>query len=54
VDLSLLGGVKYYFADNVSLNTEVYVGYGSDQTFIKDSKASDTNYGLTLGISYCW
>lgn len=54
VALSLLGGVKYYFADNVSLNTEVYVSYGSEQTFIKDNMTSDSDYGLTLGISYCW
>lgn len=54
MDLSLLGGVKYFFADNVSLNTEVYVGYASAKTFIKDNKASDTDLGLTLGISYCW
>ncbi|MGA0334302.1 MAG: outer membrane beta-barrel protein [Kiritimatiellia bacterium] len=54
VDFKLLTGLKYFLADNVSLNTEIYFVFGTAETFIDENKLSDSDYGLTLGISYSW
>lgn len=54
LDFALLFGLKYYVADNVSLNTEVHVGYSSADTYIDNDKASSSDYGLTIGMSYYW
>ncbi len=54
LDFTLLFGLKYYVADNVSLNTEVHVGYSSAETYIDNDEATSSDYGVTLGISYYW
>ncbi|MEX2381107.1 MAG: hypothetical protein WD490_01890 [Opitutales bacterium] len=54
VDLRLFGGIKYYVADNVSLNTELLIGYSTDDTYIKSSETTSSDISLRVGISYLW
>lgn len=54
VELQFLAGLKYYIADNVSLNTELNVGVSSSDTFMGDRKAESTDIGIRIGISYLW
>lgn len=54
LDFSLFFGLKYYLADNVSLNTEFKGAFSSAETFIKDNEASSSDYGITIGLSYYW
>jgi len=48
----LLTGLKYFLADNVSLNTEVHFGFSSSETFLGDRKLESNEVGLRIGISY--
>ncbi|MDA3873385.1 MAG: hypothetical protein PF795_05445 [Kiritimatiellae bacterium] len=54
LDFRVFGGVKYYMADNVSLNTELTIGYSTDDTYIKDSETNSSDIGIQVGISYLW
>lgn len=54
VELTLFGGVKYYLADNVSLNSELAFGLSTGDTYISDDDLESTRIGLTVGISYLW
>lgn len=54
LDLRVFGGVKYYMADNVSLNAELTIGYSTDDTYIKDSETNSSDIGVQVGISYLW
>jgi len=51
---ALIGGLKYYLADNVALNGELLIGVSSDDTYLDSGKASDTYVGLRFGFSYLW
>jgi len=53
-EFSLFTGLKYYMADNVSLNTEIFVAYSSGETFVDDYQAADSDYGVTIGLSFYW
>lgn len=53
-ELSLLVGLKYYFADNVSLNTELTFGVGTGDTFLSDDEVNSTDVGLRVGLAYTW
>jgi opacity protein-like surface antigen len=54
LDFKLFGGVKYYVADNVSLNTELGVGFSTENTYIKDSSTTSSDISLRVGLSYLW
>lgn len=54
LDFRIFGGVKYYVTDNVSLNTELGVGYSTDDTYIEGSKTTQSDISLRVGISYFW
>lgn len=54
VELTLFAGLKYYLADNVTLNTELYVGASTGDTYISDDDLESTDIGLTIGLSYLW
>ncbi|WFB36004.1 hypothetical protein P3T73_17770 [Kiritimatiellota bacterium B12222] len=54
VDIALFMGVKYFISENVSLNTELDFAYSTSETFVKDGEATDSDYGLTIGLSYYW
>lgn len=54
LDFTLLFGLKYFVADNVSLNTELHLGYAAADTYIDGDEATDTDYGVTIGLSYYW
>lgn len=54
VELQFLAGLKYFLADNVSLNTELNFGVSSGDTFMGDRKTESTDVGLRVGISFFW
>lgn len=54
LDFFLFAGLKYYVADNVSLNTEVKVSYSTAETFFDDDEVTNSDYGLRIGLSYYW
>lgn len=54
LELHAIGGVKYYLADNVSLNTELSLGVSTDDTFLGDKKTESTEVALRVGISFFW
>lgn len=54
IDFKLFTGMKYFLPENLSLNFELYMAFGSADTYIDKDKASDSDYGLTVGLSYCW
>lgn len=54
LELTLFAGLKYYLTDNVSLNTELYVGASTGDTYLSDDELESTDVGLTIGLSYFW
>jgi len=48
----LIGGLKYYMSDNVSLNSELHYGFGSSETFLGDRKLESSEISLRIGIGY--
>ncbi|MCC5850835.1 MAG: outer membrane beta-barrel protein [Verrucomicrobia bacterium] len=54
VEFQLIGGVKYYFADNVSLNTELTIGISSGETFQGNNEMDDTEIALRVGLGFLW
>lgn len=54
VEFEIFGGVKYFLADNVSVNTELRLGYSSANTYLEDNEYTDTDYRLNIGLSYYW
>lgn len=54
LDFRIFGGVKYFISDNVSLNTEVTLGYSTDDTYIKSTETTSSDISLRVGISYLW
>jgi len=51
---ALIGGLKYYMADNVSLNSEVTAGYSSGETFLDEDGGDTFKLMLTIGIGFHW
>jgi opacity protein-like surface antigen len=52
--VSLILGVRYYFSSSVALNTEFRVAWSSDDTFIDDTEATDSDFRLGVGLTYLW
>jgi opacity protein-like surface antigen len=50
----LLSGLKYYLADNVTLNTELHYAFGSSKTFLGNRKLESSEVSLRVGIGYVW
>ena len=53
-EFTLLTGLKYYLADNVSLNTELRFGAGTGDTYLSDDEKNSTDVSLRIGLSYLW
>lgn len=53
-ELQVLTGIKYYLADNVSLNTELHFGASSGRTYLGDRKITSNEVGLRIGLAYLW
>ncbi len=53
-EIALLGGLKYYMADNASLNTELSIGFGSGDTFLDDRRGDSSKVLLTIGLGFHW
>lgn len=51
---SLILGLRYYLTDNVALNTEFRSAWASGEAFIDGNSASDSSFGLGIGLSYLW
>ncbi len=54
VEFQLITGVKYYIADNVTLNSELTFGISSGETFQGNNEMDDTEIALRVGIGYLW
>jgi opacity protein-like surface antigen len=54
IELDFFFGLKYFLADNVSLNTEVNLGLSTDKTYLRDDKAESSDVSIRVGISYLW
>jgi hypothetical protein len=54
VEFELYFGLKYFLAPNVSLNTELKLGYSSANTYLESNEYTDTEYHLGVGLSYYW
>ena len=53
-EFTLLTGLKYYVADNVSLNTELAFGVSTADTYLGDDELKSTDITLRIGLSYFW
>lgn len=54
IELEIFGGVKYFLADNVSLNTEIRLGVSSADTYLENDEYANTDYRVNIGLSYYW
>jgi opacity protein-like surface antigen len=54
VEFALIGGLKYYMDDNVSLNTELLAGYSTSDSYLGNKGGDASKIQLTLGISFLW
>lgn len=52
MELTLFSGIKYYLADNVSLNIEFAFGLSSGDTYLTDDGTESTEISLRIGLSY--
>jgi len=52
MELTLFTGIKYYLADNVSLNTEVGFGFSSGDTYLTNDGSESSEISLRIGFSY--
>lgn len=54
VELSVLVGLRYFIANNVSLNSELHAAISTDDSFVDNSKAESMNMGIRFGLAYSW